>query len=275
MSMDTITRNKKTAGKAVENDARMLQRLAQSYDDDYGFADILDRFARREFVDMNTIPVCKTPNVLALGGANLALDIIINPKTILKCMSKPNERYHGHDLDKDIFKYLIFELRNPVMLLKGSKENTLVAVTDLIDRQGRPIIVSIALNRNNAWHLANQITSAYGRNDFNGYLRRQIDNGNLIAFNKNKANQMFHSAGVQFPMEETLISFDNSIAYSFENVKRISVENFEYFKDSVFISSSQVGFGDSVDSLISNASERAKRGESRSNDREFSGPELY
>lgn len=218
---------KKTAGRAVSDEAKMVKQLIRNYEEDCGFADVLDRFARHEFAAMGTIPVCKTPLVLSLGGADLRLDVIINPKTILKCMSKPDERFHGHDLDKDLFKYLIFEMRNPAMLLKGSKLNTLVAVTDLMDRQGRPIIVSIALGRRNTHHLANQITSAYGRNDFPSYLKRQVELGNLIAINKNKANQMFQSAGVQFPMEETLISFDNSIAYSFENVKVLSVENYK------------------------------------------------
>lgn len=222
-----MDKKKKTAGMAASDEAKMIQQLIRNYDEDCGFADILDRFARMEFASIGTIPVCKTPNVLSLGGADLRLDMIINPKTILKCMGKPDERFHGHDLDKDLFKYLIFELRNPAMLLKGSKPGTLVAVTDLMDRQGRPIIVSIALNRRNAHHLANQITSAYGRNDFPSYLKRQIELGNLIAINKNKANQMFQSAGVQFPMEETLISFDNSIAYSFDNVKVLSVENYK------------------------------------------------
>lgn len=237
---------KKTARTAVSDETMMMQRLIRNYDEDCGFADILDRFARHEFAQMGTIPVCKTPLVLSLGGANLGFDVIINPKTILKCMSKPDERFHGHDLDKDLFKYLIFEMRNPTMLLKGSKPNTLVAVTDLMDRQGRPIIVSIALGRRNAHHLANQITSAYGRNDFPGYLKRQVELGNLIAINKNKANQMFQSAGVQFPMEETLISFDNSIAYSFENVKVLSVENYKNIEvkdvvDKEFTSNAVVG----------------------------------
>lgn len=249
----------KAAQWATYEKGNMVQRLIQNYDEDCGFADFLDRFSRMEFAKMNTIPVCKTPYVLGLGGANLERDIIINPSTILKCMSTPVERFHGHNLDKDIFKYLIFELRNPAMLLKGSKENTLVAVTDLMDREGRPIIVSVALERRNAHHLANQITSAYGRNDFDEYLRRQVEKGNLIAINKNKANQMFQSAGVQFPLEETLICFDNSIAYTFENVKVLSIENYEK-KHNVPENDSKK-LEDSIDALVDDARSRIYSGD--------------
>ena len=258
-----MDKKKKTATAAVNGEGKMMQQLIRNYEEDCGFADVLDRFARHEFATIGTIPVCKTPLVLSLGGADLGLDVIINPKTILKCMGKPDERFHGHDLDKDLFKYLIFELRNPAMLLNGSKPDTLVAVTDLMDRQGRPIIVSIALNRRNAHHLANQITSAYGRNNFSDYLRRQVENGSLIAINKNKANQMFQSAGVQFPMEETLISFDNSIAYTFENVKVLSVENYKNFKNNVVQGNKNRSFV-SVDDVLANATQRSCGSEQRS-----------
>lgn len=210
-------------------DVDMVRQMMRMYDEDSGFGEVLDRVMEDALEDFEPIVVCKTPNVYAFGGARIGIDMVINPTTILKCMAAPNERFHGHDLDRDVLKYLIFEMRNPAMLLKGSKENTLVAVTDLIDKEGRPIIASVALDRRMAHHQVNQITSAYGRNDFADYLQRQIDKGNLLAVNVKKANQMLRSAGVQFPMEETLISFDNSIAYSFGNVKSISTEKLGKF----------------------------------------------
>ena len=51
------------------------------------------------------------------------------------------------------------------------------------------------------------------------YLKAQIEQGNLLAANKEKANEMLQSSGLQLPLEETFISFDNSIAYTTANVK--------------------------------------------------------
>lgn len=232
-----MKKKKKTTHCVAESGFDMEEQIIRNYQEDYGFADILERFKRNEYVNQGCIRICKTPNVLKLGGADLDLDVIINQKTIVKCMSKPWQKHHGHNLDKDIFKYLVFELRNPVMLLKGSQPGTLVAVTDLMDREGRPVIVSVALNRMNGRHPANQVTSVYGREGFDSYLRRQVRLGNLIAINKKQANRMFQSAGVQFPMEETLISFDNSIAYTLDNVKGFfgktleNVNDFSVIKD--------------------------------------------
>lgn len=42
---------------------------------------------------------------------------------------------------------------------------------------------------------------------------------NYIAANKEKAEQMLQSLGLQLPQEETFISFDNNISYSMANVK--------------------------------------------------------
>ena len=64
----------------------------------------------------------------------------------------------------------------------------------------------------------NRVTSAYGHNNFTEYLDRQIKSGNVISCNKNKADKMAQSLGLQSPPEETIISFDDSIAYTKQNV---------------------------------------------------------
>lgn len=62
-----------------------------------------------------------TSNALALSGANQDLQVVIAPRTIVKCMSEADEHYHGHGLDADIMKQLPAELRNPVMILRVTK----------------------------------------------------------------------------------------------------------------------------------------------------------
>lgn len=241
----------------------MARQLMRNYDEDCGFADILEGFLRHEYEGAGPIPVCKTPNVLLFGGAKPGLDVVINPSTIRKCMAKPEERFGescGHDLDKETLRFLVFALRNPVMLLKGSQPDSLVAVTDLIDKEGRPIIVPVALNRRNAWHPVAQIVSVYGRNNFDAYLQNQINKGNLLAINRNKANQMLRSTGVQFPVEESLISFDNSIAYTLENVKVISTKNL----------SQNLGEKNVVDDVLKDATRRSSAGYSGYGEAEMS-----
>ncbi len=160
----------------------------------------------------------KTPNVLTLASADKNSDIIININTIRKCMASPEEHRHGHSLDFETMSKLPSELRNPIMLLKGSVEKSVVAVTALHDSQDREIIITVDINSANSWHNVNRITSSYGKDEFARYLQSQLKKNNLIAANKEKAEKMIRSLGLQSPQEDTFISYDDSITYTLENV---------------------------------------------------------
>ena len=123
------------------------------------------------------------------------------------------------------------ELRNPVMIFKGSQENSLVAITELKDNQNRGVMIAVSLCEKDGFSEVNRISSVYGRNNMTNYLNVQMKQGNLIAVNKEKADRMLHSAGLQSPLENTFISFDNSIAYSTANVKRVSEKSLEIARE--------------------------------------------
>lgn len=163
--------------------------------------------------------VCKTTNALAVCGAKKELDIMITPRVISKCMADESEHYHGHNLSQDIIVNLPEQLSTPVMVFKGSKNKSLVVITDLEDEESKEILIAISLEDTIGFKEVNRVSSVYGKDNMSNYLKRQIAEHNLLAVNIEKANEMLHSAGVQFPMENTFISFDNSIAYSMENVK--------------------------------------------------------
>ncbi len=240
---------KKAAEKVADNVFDMAQQIVRNYQEDYGFVEVIDWLKDNHFRCKGVIPVGSTPNALALGGADLRCELVVTPGTVAKCLSSPEERRHGHSLNRDIFKQVIRELRNPILLLKGSKPGTLVVVTDLKDKEDCPIIVSVALNRVHRHHLTNQITSVYGKRDFEEYISRQLKQDNLIAINKNKANKMFRSIGLQLPGEETLISFDNSIAYTFKNVNSCFGNNLKSVKNNVIVSSGVENNIDYIDEL--------------------------
>ena len=47
----------------------------------------------------------------------------------------------------------------------------------------------------------------------------ELHQDEILAVNTEKAKEMLQSAGLQLPLEETFLSFDNSIAYTTANVK--------------------------------------------------------
>lgn len=105
------------------------------------------------------------------------------------------------------------------MILQGNKPNSLVVVTDFTDDKDRQILVSVMLNKMGSSTEINDVTSAYGREDFANYIENQVNSGKLLAAHTEKANKLFQSIGKKYPEPDKFIGFDNSIAYSDRNVK--------------------------------------------------------
>ena len=179
-----VMEKEKSALTAEENQIlSMSEKIQQNLKQDESFANELDSFLGSD-KKSDFLHIGDTSNALALSGANQDLQVVIAPRTIIKCMSEADEHYHGHGLDADIMKQLPAELRNPVMILKGNKENSLVAITQLQDKENRPIMVAVSLSEKKGFHEVNRIASAYGRNNMGNYLDKQLNQGNLIAANQ-------------------------------------------------------------------------------------------
>lgn len=219
--MFTLLQEKAKSTLEVDEDdiLKLANCIQKNSAQDKLFVESLARFLNGEEIVNRPIVVGDTPNALVIAGAKDSLDLVISPRTIIKCMSEPEEKYHGHGLSREIMQQLPAELRNPLMVFKGSKEDSLVAITSLKDAENREIMIAVDLNSSNRHYEVNKVSSVYGRNNMQNYIKRQIENGNLIAMNKKTANEMLQSLGLQSPPEETFISYDDSIAYTAQNVK--------------------------------------------------------
>lgn len=220
----TENSNKTTLNVDEEDILRYAEKIRLNHQEDKAFEEIIVRFVNTSQDKINEqITIGKTPYSLVLAGADGNLPLTISPETIIKCMGDANEVYHGHSLSEEIMKQLPGELRVPTLILKGSHKNSLVAVTELRDEGNNIVIAAVELNSRRARQEVNRVTSAYGKNNVQQYIDRQVNKEhNLIACNKEKADKMFQSLGLQLPPEETFIGFDNSIAFSSENVKGVS-----------------------------------------------------
>lgn len=106
------------------------------------------------------------------------LDTIIN-----KQGDRKNAHYHG--LGVDLVKQIPEALSRPLNVLQSdTKDNSIVVVTDLADNQERPIIASIEINGKgtiqNIRIDSNVMTSAYGRNNYDSFMKNNIAKGNLL-----------------------------------------------------------------------------------------------
>lgn len=221
--VDLSSENKKSTLTVDEKDIlKMADIIRQNRIEDQMFAINLDRFLENGTRSSEYIYVCRTSNALAISGADQNLDVVIAPRTIAKCMADPEVKYHGHGLTRDILQRIPEELRNPIMVFKGSKDSSLVVITRLQDNKSRGVMVAVSLSETGRRNEVNRISSVYGKDNINNYIRNQMEYGNLIAVNKKEAKIMLQSAGLQLPLEETYLNFNDSIAYTTQNVKGFS-----------------------------------------------------
>ena len=173
----------------------------------------------------------KTPRVLGLVGADEELELVISKKTIEKCM-RPEIRDEdgklsaktGHALSMGQLISSIEEITCPDLIIKGTRENSLVAVLNSSDDKGRKMIAAIHLDKRTRRSEINEIASIYGRDKFEMFLQKRAENGEILAINKNIAESMLRSVGAHCSSEYTLICYDDSITqdtgeYKPKNVK--------------------------------------------------------
>lgn len=219
--------------------------LNERYSD---YLEQIDKYYSGTIERTRPIIIGMTTNALTIAGANQKLELSINIKTLNKCTGSPDNIYHGHLLDRRIIEQLPLQLENPVMIFKNTDKNSLIAITDLQDSSNHGVIIAVASDDTFERHTVNRITSIYGKDRLYNYVTAQIQQGNLIAVNNEKADIMFQSRGLQLPKEETYISYDDTIAYSLENVKypllpqqSLNLNQFvQSLKDNEFIISDQL-----------------------------------
>ena len=158
--------------------------------------------------------VGKPSYILSRCGANKDQDITITKKVIDKAM-RPEVRDKdgrmvgdtGHGLtEKHILKSLA-ELDSPMLIFKGRHEESILVITGVEDQNDRNIVVAIEFNRQETFTQVNSIRSIYGRDNLDYFIGENIDNGNLLAANKEKADELLRSIGKSYPEENTFISF--------------------------------------------------------------------
>ena len=106
---------------------------------------------------------------------------------------------YGHEIAVDDVAKLPTEFKDPVFLFKGSRENSMVVVTDILDKSGDPVIVAIHLNKLQKRARVNRVASLYGKHNIENYVKSRIEAGDLIDASAEKAPAWFTNRGLQLP----------------------------------------------------------------------------
>ncbi len=147
------------------------------------FSQQVDEVVNGTFNKENHMTVLEhTPQVLQnLGVKDLPITLTVAKlDRIMNDSGKQQGEYHGlHEL----VKKLPNAIENPLDIIK-SHNNSYVLTTDLSDNQDRSIIVSIKIDGkgyiDNIEVDSNVMTSAYGRNNYDTWMQKNLKNGDIV-----------------------------------------------------------------------------------------------
>ena len=191
------------------------------------FAEQIDQYIAKKYPSGDFLYLGKTPQILTKIGApdNQIILKQSKLKTILEQSNNDTDKLHG--IPVETIKKLPEAIANPLNILKSStNENSIVIITDLADTNERPIIASIELNYDGQIgkidFLSNRLTSAYGKNNYDRFMQKEIAKGNLLYDIDEGIIKELPTTRLQLP--KGISSFDeassinNSITSSKENV---------------------------------------------------------
>ena len=180
----------------------------------------INLFEKGEMPNYEKFYLGKTPDVLINAGAK-------NYKLVMS-QSVYNKITSEHHLSKESIMNLYDEMKNPLFVLKGSVENSLVEILSLKDYRGREILVSLAIKSKERDLSVTSISSAYGKKGLDSYLKNHIDDIIGVA-NKEKTAQWLKDRGLQLPKLTTneLLS-TNTIASNKKDVNRVEDKNLKF-----------------------------------------------
>ncbi|MBQ2610299.1 MAG: hypothetical protein II586_08075 [Butyrivibrio sp.] len=87
-------------------------------------------------------------------------------------------------------------------------EGSILAITSVKDGRGRNVVVAIELDRGEGFTQVISIRSVYGRDNLAYFIEDNNKKDNLIAMNKQKADELIRSIGKSYPKENTFISYN-------------------------------------------------------------------
>ncbi len=110
----------------------------------------------------------------------------------IKNANKPkNEVKHYHGVTKEQLKSIPEKIANPVMILDSLNNSSIILVSDMLDVDKSPIIITIKVDGkgmfNNVEVNSNFVTSYYGKDGFSSYIKNSIHRDAFLYINKEKA----------------------------------------------------------------------------------------
>ena len=170
-----------------------------------------------EGIDFGTTP----PVYQALGADALPLRIVDTRKlfSLLRPKSEQGQRGDNtHELTPELLAQIPQALQKPVMVFNTEKGGGFVAVTELIDSDGAPVVAAIHLNHKMRYYMVNKVASIYGKNNAELAFAKWTKEGRL-RYVDTTSPPLLTSNGVQYTHEKSARDYGYTVLTEADVVK--------------------------------------------------------
>lgn len=203
------------------------------------FSEQIDKYVENKLPSGDFLYLGETPTILKKIGLNNEEMVLKQGKlkSIIKESSDGTDQMHG--LPIETIKKIPEAIANPLNVLQSSSnKDSIVVITDLADTNERPIIASIEVNYNgqigNIDFLSNRLTSAYGKNNYDRFMKTEIAKGNLLYDIDEGIIKELPTTRLQLPKgisssvdtNNNISTINNSISQNNNSVKNTTTDNY-------------------------------------------------
>lgn len=223
--VETLEYNGKVSGRKVVSDIRYYfkegklpyrSELSQFRWSLKPFAEQVDDILGGKDTTSTHLKIMDTPQILQDVGLP-KLPILMTARhldTTVNESGKKGLNYHG--LGIDIIKQLPKLIENPALIAESlTRDDSVVLITQAIDKQRRPVIVAIKVNGvgrlENVVIQANVMLSTYGRNNFEQFVNRLLDGNKILFWDKKRSQRISVNPGLQLSDVITNLASDTII----------------------------------------------------------------
>lgn len=170
-----------------------------------------------EGIDFGTTP----PVYQALGADALPLRIVDTRKlfSLLRPKSEQGQRGDNtHELTPELLAQIPEALQKPVMVFDTEQGGGFVAVTELTDSDGAPVVVAIHLNHKMRYYQVNKVASIYGKNNAERAFAKWTKEGRL-RYVDTTSPPLLTSNGVQYTHEKSARDYGYTVLTEADIVK--------------------------------------------------------
>lgn len=212
---------------------RIAEKSIQNDKENQEFKRQVSRYLNNFMQQQEVFKLGTTPLILKELGSK-APELIMYQDSFNNATKKSGETVglHSkvHNIPLNAAYDLAEKIREPILVLKGNPKNpnSVVMLTELENENGGKILAPISLDRKNG--TVNVLNTLYAKDNATDELgnidvKRSLKNylslhkDEILAINTEKAEELYKDIGLQLPSLNTILCFDNSIAYTTANVK--------------------------------------------------------